>query len=120
MSGGEGSPGQEPGPALYCRAARFAGEEPAGRAYFQAQEVIFNDEMSELSVYRLLLRQVWHVAILGEQPREDLEQRLETILSRGQPASLPEQVLQELQRRRAQATKLAPWVERHLWSIRTT
>jgi hypothetical protein len=52
--------------------------------------------------------------VLGEQPREDLEQRLQAILSTGEPASLPEEILRELQRRRAQATKLGPWVERHL------
>ena|SRR6266540_4731657 len=100
-------------PQRYYQAASFSGEAPAGRAYFQAQEVIFNDEGCDLSVYRLLLRRVWHIAVLGEQPRPDLEQRLRVILSQGQLTSLPEQVLQELQRRRAHATKLGPWVERH-------
>jgi hypothetical protein len=53
-------------------------------------------------------------AVLGEQPREDLEQRLQAILSRGEPASLPEEILKELKRRRAQPTELGPWVERHV------
>jgi hypothetical protein len=108
----EGRAAREPIP--YLRAARFGGERPAGRAYNEAQELIFRDPGCELSVYRLQLDRTWHVAVLGEQPREDLEQRLQAILSRGEPASLPEEILRELARRRAQATKLGPWVERHL------
>jgi hypothetical protein len=103
---------QEPIP--YLRAARFPGERPAGRAYTEAQELVFRDPGCELSVYRLQLERVWHVAVLGEQPREDLERHLQTILSRGETTSLPEEILRELQRRRAQAIKLGPWVERHL------
>jgi hypothetical protein len=98
----------------YFKVARFSGERPAGQAYTQAQELIYRAPECELSVYRLQLDATWHVAILGEQPRRTLQRRLETILSSGEPASLPEEILRELQRRRAQATKLGPWVERHL------
>src|SRR5215208_3191852 len=112
MSSNEGR--AEQGPIPYLRVARFVGERPAGRAYTQAQELIFRDPGCDLSVYRLQLERTWHVAILGEQPREDLEQLLRVILSTGQPASLPEAILRELTRRRAQAIKLGPWVEGHL------
>src|SRR5438477_2645505 len=67
---------------LYSKAARFTGEKPAGRAYFQAQEVIFNDAESELSAYRLMLNAIYHVAVLGEQPSEETDQTLTRILSK--------------------------------------
>lgn len=102
-------------PLLYCRAARFPSERSAGRAYDRAQETLFNDPGCDLSAYRLLLERRWYVAILGEQPRPDLDRRLEQILARGEPASLPESILAELQHRRAQSIKLSPWVERHLF-----
>jgi hypothetical protein len=98
----------------YFKVARFPGERPAGQAYTQAQELIYRAPECELSVYRLQLETVWHVAVVGEQPRRQLQRRLEAILSSGKPASLPEEILRELERRRAQATKLGPWVERHV------
>ncbi len=101
------------GEPAYYRVARFPGERSAGRAYHRVQETLFDDPGSDLSVYRLLLTHRWYLAILGDQPRPDLQRRLDQILAQGEPASLPEQVLGELQRRRAQAIKLGPWVERH-------
>src|SRR6266511_973876 len=108
MSSRERPSSHDSGPKLYCRAAWFQTDDLAGRAYFRAQRAILQDDVCDLSVYRLLLHRVWHVAVLGEQPRRDLEERLDSILSQGQPASLPVQVLEELQRRRALATKLGP------------
>ena len=97
----------------YLKVARFLGEKPAGRAYRQAEQLLYRRPDCDLSAFRFHLSRIWHVAILGDQPPEDIDRRLQTILSRGQPASLPEEILLELQRRRAQATKLGPWVERH-------
>ena len=102
----EGTPEQEPVP--FHRAARFRGERPARRAYFQAQDLIFNTPECDLSAYRLLLEQLWHVAVLGEPPQGDLEQKLQAILSRGEPVSLPPDILKLLTERRNQATKQAP------------
>jgi hypothetical protein len=101
----------------YFKVARFSGERPAGKAYNQAQELIYRDTCCELSVYRLQLETIWHVAVLGEQPQRSLKRRLEAILSSGEPTTLPEEILKELERRRAQATKLGPWVERHTRQI---
>src|SRR5215216_3988517 len=98
----------------YLKVARFLGEKPAGRAYRQAEELLYRSPDTELSTFRFHLNRVWHVAVLGDQPAEELGRRLERILSRGEPASLPEEVLLQLQRRRAQATRLGPWVERHV------
>jgi hypothetical protein len=98
----------------YFKVARFSSERPAGKAYNLAQELIYRDTRCDLSVYRLQLEAIWHVAVLGEQPQRKLQRRLEAILSTGEPTTLPEEILRELERRRAQATKLGPWVERHL------
>jgi hypothetical protein len=109
---GGGTPEHEP--FSYQRIARFAGEKPAGRAYTQAQHSIFTAEGCDLSVFRLLLGRDWHVAVLGDLPPQELSQQLDRILSRGVPATLPAEVMQALAERRAEATKLGPWVERHL------
>ena len=100
-------------PTPYYRAARFHGEKPAGRAYNQAQETIFTAPDCELSAYRFHLDRVWHVAVVGEQPPEDLERQLRRILSRGEPVALPEALLRMLKQRRVQATRLGPWIEGH-------
>ena len=110
-------PGEQEGPdsdpALYLQVARFSGERPAGRAYNQLQEAIFRSPACELSVFRLMLDRAWHVSVIGDPPTETLERRIRQVLSRGVPASLPEEILTELQRRRAEATRIGPWVERH-------
>lgn len=98
----------------YLQAAQFTDERPAGRAYFQLQDAIFHSPESDLSVYRLLLARDWLVAVIGIPPAETLDRRIRHILSRGIPSSLPDEIVQELQRRRSEATKLGPWVERHL------
>lgn len=97
----------------YLQVARFSGERPAGRAYNQLQEAIFRSPGCELSVFRLILNRQWHVAVLGDPPAETLERRIRQVLSRGVPASLPEEILAELQRRRSEATRIGPWVEGH-------
>lgn len=98
----------------YLQVARFTGERPAGRAYSQLQDTIFNSPACDLSVFRVLLSRDWHVAVIGVPPAETLDRRVRQILSRGTPATLPRQVLDELYRRRSEATKLGPWVERHV------
>ena len=100
-------------PIPYYLAARFAGERPAGRAYFRVQELIFATPEAHLSVFRFQLSRIYHVAILGENPDEELEQRLQRILAKGERVSLPTEVLKMLVERRAQATRQGPWLERH-------
>ena len=107
----EGKPEQEPVP--YYHAARFRYENQARRAYFQAQETLFNTPDCDLSAYRFLLERIWHVAVLGEPPAEDLAQKLETAFTRGEPTELPPDILKALAECRQQATRQAPWVERH-------
>ena len=107
----EGTPEQEPVP--YYHAARFRNEAPARRAYFQAQEILFNTPDADLSAHRFLLQQIWHVAVLGEPPPEDLAKKLQTAFARGEPTELPPDILKVLTERQQQANRQAPWVERH-------
>src|SRR5215213_11645393 len=95
---------------FYLQVARFNGERPAGRAYNQLQEAIFRSPGCELSVFRLVLDRQWLVSVLGDPPDETLDRRIRQVLARGAPATLPEEILQELQRRRAEATNIGPWV----------
>lgn len=112
-----GGPGPEPKerePVPYYRAATFERELHAKQAYFRCQETVFQaQDQCDLSTYRLLLNQVSHVVVLGEPPPEALDHQLQRILSAGTPTSLPEDVRQILQERRAQAAQEGPWVERH-------
>ncbi len=104
-------PEQEPLP--YQRASRFDGERPAGRAYTAAQRVLYEARECDRSVYRLQLNQLWYVAALGLVPPAPALQAIERILHTGEPAELPVAVWDALRKRRRQATRLGPWVERH-------
>src|SRR5687768_2822572 len=97
--GGAPTPESEPLPS-YSRAARFAGEEPSGQAYFAAQEVLYTaSETLELSAYRFQLERVYHVAVLGDPPPGEIDAQLAAILSTGEQAVLPEEVSKILNRR---------------------
>ena len=100
-------------PVPYHRAARFAGEQPAGRAYFAAQRVIFNGPPNDLSAYRFQLNSVYHVAVLGQPPPADFDEQLREILASGEPATLPPEVLAALTERRRQMSRRGGWSEGH-------
>jgi hypothetical protein len=59
------------------------------------------------------VNQEWHVAVLGQEPPPELREELETILARGEPTDLPEEIFKTLASRRAEAIRPAPWTERH-------
>jgi hypothetical protein len=75
--------------------------------------MLFNTPDADLSAYRFLLQQIWHVAVLGEPPPEEMAKKLETAFARGEPTQLPPDILKALAERREQATKQGTWVERH-------
>ncbi len=77
------------------------------------QEAIYTGPPNDLSTYRLMLAEQWHVAVLGEPPPEELDQKLQAILDQGVPATLPEDILDYLKQRRAEAIKRGSWVEGH-------
>ena len=107
-------PPPQPQEEPWYKAARYVGEQPAATAYFQAQETVYNTE-SDISAYRMMLEQIWHVAVLGGVPAEaTMQQQLEEILYKeGKPAQLPEDVLVYLFERREQQIQQGSWVEHH-------
>ena len=96
----------------YYRAAKFPGEREAGAVYFRIQGLI-EDPECDLSAYRFLVHNVWHVAIVGDAPSSELAEQLERHLSLGEPVELPAETLEFLRGRRQQQIKHGPWVERH-------
>lgn len=99
--------------APYNLAASFTDERRAGRAYNRAAELLIASERSDLSAYRLYVGPVWYVAIVGEQASAAVEQQLRRVFMHGQLCPLPPEFVETLMQRRAQATKLGPWVEAH-------
>jgi len=108
----EETPNSEAKTKLFYLAARFAAEGAAGQAYFRAQQAIFNTDC-DLSAYRFLLNQIWHVAVLGEPPPDELRQQVQRILQSGAFTQLPEETIGLLDQRRQQAKTQGEWVERH-------
>ena len=96
----------------YCLAVSYQQERRSRQAYDQAQALLFN-EACELSAFRFYVGPTWYVAIIGEAPSPDLEIQLKHLLRRGEATTLSSAVIDQLQRRRAQATQLRPWVEGH-------
>jgi hypothetical protein len=93
-------------------AVSFHQERRARQAYDQAQALLFEEEC-ELSAFRFYVGPTWYVAIVGETPPPALEQQLKRLLRRGEVVTLPPDVIEQLHQRRATATKLGPWVEKH-------
>ena len=104
------SPGAE---SPYYLAAAFLDEKRAGRAYNRAAELLFATEGCDLSAYRFYVGPTWYVAVVGEAPTVALEQQLRRILTYGRLTPLPPEFIEALAQRRAEATKLGPWVEAH-------
>jgi hypothetical protein len=98
--------------SLYLKASRFATEPPARRVYAALQETIASVPC-DLSTYRFLLDRISHVAVLGQTPPPDLDQKVSRLLSRGESVTLPAAVVAMLEARRAQAATIGPWVEGH-------
>ena len=100
-------------PIPYYQAARFANKAKAGQVYTPLQAIIYQ-ERCDLSAYRLKITEGWHVVVVGEKPNDQLHLRIEALLTQGTLVTLRPDVLDYLQSRRAQATQIGPWVERHL------
>ncbi len=96
----------------YYLAVTFSQERRARQAYDQTQELLFETEC-ELSAFCFYVGPTWYVAIVGEAPPPALETQFKHLLRRGESTTLPPDVIEQLQQRRAQATQIGPWVERH-------
>lgn len=97
----------------YVRTAHFRDEHTAGRVYFQVQDALLTGPPNDLSAYRLRLRQVWHVAVLGAPPPRGLARRIDRLLASGDTTPLPAEVLQRLAHRRQEQIQQGPWTEGH-------
>jgi hypothetical protein len=97
----------------YYQAARFKNKSAAGAVYNVVQDLIYQDVDCDLSVYRMKLKNVWHVIVVGEKPTDTLHVAIEAQLTNGVLVNLQEDVLLYLQGRRIEAIQIAPWVERH-------
>jgi hypothetical protein len=112
-------PPKEEEPKPYSLAARYPDEQSSGQPYQDAQELIFAHEQLELSSFRLQLRRLdlsedeWYVAVVGKEPPQAFDAQFRRILSTGESVILPEDVLDQLLKRRAAASKLGTWVEGH-------
>lgn len=97
----------------YFHAARFAKEAQAKTTYDQAQALILAEPSCDLSTYRFLLSGDSYVAVLGIQPPEELDAKIQELLVAGERTKLPADVVDQLHRRRAGMIKKGPWVEGH-------
>jgi hypothetical protein len=77
------------------------------------QALIYKRSDVELSAYRLIYQQRWHVSVLGDVPPAAVDKRVRQILSTGEAASLPDEILKALNHRRLLAKQIQPWVEAH-------
>jgi hypothetical protein len=112
-------PPKEAEPKPYSLAARYPDEQSSGQPYQDSQELIFTHEQLELSSFRLQLRRLdtsqdeWYVAVVGKEPPQEFDAHFRRILSTGEVVTLPGEVLDQLLKRRAEASKLGTWVEGH-------
>ena len=98
----------------YLRAVRFASEQLAGQVYVQVQDAIFTGPPNDVSAYRFHQGSgVWYVAVLGNPPPSELDERISALLAPGEPVTLPAEVVATLTARRAQMRTLGPWAEGH-------
>jgi hypothetical protein len=116
----ESVPLHEHEPTSYTLAARYPTDESSQVPYNEAQNLIFtNTKELDLSAYRFQLRRLepvqvdWYVALVGIQPPAEFDARFRRILIQGEEVQLPQEVHDALIARRAEVTKLAPWVEGH-------
>ena len=109
-------PGHERGEGPYYRAAQFAAERAARRAYERLQDTIFRADC-DLSAFRCQDRRArtvaHYVAVVGNRPPEALDTTIGALLAAGEPTALTPATLAFLLQRRAQAQRVGPWVERH-------
>ena len=91
--------------------AHFPSPDAARSAYQAIQDFIFRHEEVELSVYNLVVAQVPHVVVLGEQPGTGINEELTKLLADGVATPLPPGLIAQLAERRSQQE--GPWTERH-------
>ena len=87
-------------PENICLAARFASLELAGQAYDPIQEILRVEEFSNLSVFRIELHGVAHVAVVGEDAGAHIMEVVNQALSLGEMVTLDDEAIGWLRARR--------------------
>lgn len=100
--------------SVYALACQFSSEVSAEQAYFTVQGIIYANKC-DLSAFRFfnLPDASWHVVVVGRVPPKHIAEQIQAKLTDGTPITLPNELIGELLERRAEQTRLAPWVERH-------
>jgi hypothetical protein len=62
----------------------------------------------ELSCFRFRIQRDWHVTMLGELPPDDIDRQIERMLARGDPVTLPADIVGVLSGRRRAVIQLGP------------
>ena len=97
----------------YVVAARFRTPKRAQAIYRQIETALFQGEPSDISAYNVILDDVPHVVVLGEQPSTQLQEQLTRLLEAGQLIDIPADVVATLRRRREQERGKGRWSEGH-------
>ena len=77
----------------FSLAGRFKNKRAAGAVYDAVQELIYNDVTCDLSAFRIRLKGIWHVILIGEKPSESLYLAIEAQLSNGTLVTIDADVL---------------------------
>ena len=78
-------------PENICLAARFASLELADEAYAPIQDILRVEEFSNLSVFRIELHGVAHVAVVGEEAESHIMAVVHQALSLGEMVTLDDE-----------------------------
>ena len=97
----------------FVLAARFRTAKRAQAIYRQIEMALYHGEPSDISAYNLILDDVPHVVVLGEQPSMQLQEQLTRLLESGQITEIPADVVATLRRRREQERGQGRWIEGH-------
>ena len=85
-----------------------------GSGNFQLQELIGRVSGDvDLSAYRFIRNDIWHVAVVGDRPPAQLRQEIEETLASGESIRLDKKTRRWLRHRRQQQSKRGSWVEGH-------
>ena len=94
---------QEPQP--YYLASRFPTKRAAEQPYVSAEATIHEMDC-DLSAYRFMRQwhesntNPWYVLVIGVKPEPAVEERIKTVLSQGELASVPQEAVERLYARR--------------------
>ncbi len=81
-------------------ASKFRNAEEARRCYEQARDLLLIDDLPA-STFRFTLKDTSYVAVLGDAPLAGVDfRRVAKVLSAGEPAGVPEAVVEHLRERR--------------------